>query len=190
MGNKNIQVKDCTIRRVDSDQALQEHLPALITLLQSCVNDDPAQSSLGFLAPLSAKEATEYWTSISGSISGHTAQTALLVALADGIVLGTGQVARIQKATQSYRGEVRKVLVSSESRGFGLGRKMMAELERVAHEDMDLDILMLDTSTETPARGFYQKLGWTEWGTCPDYSFSADGVQKHSATFFFKRLTG
>lgn len=188
MDRNSAQVDDCVFQKVESDQALEQHLPSLTALLQSCVNDDPSQSSIGFLAPLSASEAAEYWCSLSEAISGPNAPTVMLVALVNGTLLGTAQVASIQKATHSYRGEVRKVLVSTKARGLGLGRKLMAELERVACEDMSLEILTLDTSTKTPARGFYQRLGWTEWGTCPDYSFSADGIQKLDATFFYKKL--
>ncbi|KAL2205885.1 putative histone acetyltransferase [Sarocladium strictum] len=177
----------CAISRIDSHDALQKHLPALRSLLQECVNDDPNMSSLGFLAPLTADAADEYWLSLSESITGPKPITVLLIAEANGQILATAQVARIPKETHDFRGEVRKLLVRTTTRGSGLGRRMMSELERVALEEMKLDTLSLDTDARTPAREFYQKLGWNEWGVFPQYAKSANG-ERHDCAFFCKRL--
>lgn len=177
----------CAISRIDSHDALQQHLPALRSLLQECVNDDPNMSSLGFLAPLTANTADEYWLSLEDSITGPKPITVLFIAEAEGQILATAQVARMTKETHDFRGEVRKLLVRTSTRGSGLGRRMMVELERVAVEEMKLDTLSLDTDARTPARGFYQKLGWNEWGIFPQFAKSATG-ERHDCAFFYKRL--
>ncbi|KAK0388101.1 hypothetical protein NLU13_4345 [Sarocladium strictum] len=177
----------CVISRLDSRDAVEKHLSGLTALLQNCVNDDPANSSLGFLAPLPAQAADAYWLSLPDSISGANPSTVLLIATLGDQLLGTAQIARIPKQTQDFRGEVRKLLVRSDTRGLGLGKRMMVEVERVATEEMKLDTLALDTDARSPARGFYHKLGWTEWGVFPLYAKAADGV-RHDCAFFLKRL--
>ena len=93
------------------------------------------------------------------------------------------QVGLIPKATHSHRGEVRKLLVHPAHRGRGLGRRMMEVAERAAREELGLEMLCLDTAQDTPAREFYLRLGWTEWGVCPSYACCADGT-KSDCSFF------
>lgn len=64
---------------------------------------------------------------------------------------------------------------------------MTGYVEYFAREDMGMTLVTLDTETDTPARAFYNGLGWTEWGTCPDYAAFAD-INLGSATFFRKSL--
>jgi GNAT superfamily N-acetyltransferase len=187
MTGQDVTAPKYTISRIESREALEKYLPELSALLQSCTNDDPAISSLGFLAPLSARDADEYWLSLSDTIGGPDATTVLLIATNEERFLATGQVTRMTKQTHSFRGEVRKLLVQSNTRGLGLGKAMMVEIERVAKQEMGLDLLALDTDARTPARGFYQRLGWNEWGVFPNYAKSANGV-RHDCAFFCKEL--
>jgi GNAT superfamily N-acetyltransferase len=103
------------------------------------------------------------------------------------IVIATVLVAQMAKETHSFRGEVRKLLVHPAHRRGGLGRRMMQAAERLAREDMGLEVLTLDTATRTGAREFYRRQGWTEWGVCPDYARGADG-RKGECSFFVKML--
>ncbi|KAI3395193.1 hypothetical protein diail_1687 [Diaporthe ilicicola] len=155
-----------TISRLSGPADIETHLPSLRTLLQSCVNPDPSTSSIGFLAPLSDAGADQYWRSLGASISA-----------------GTGHLF----ATHAHRGEVAKLLVRPSSRRRGLGGAMMRHLEAFARHELGLRVLTLDTETDTPARAFYGRAGWAEWGTCPDYAAFADG-RLGNATFFFKAL--
>lgn len=63
----------------------------------------------------------------------------------------------------------------------------MGHAEGFARRELGLRVLTLDTETDTPARDFYGRVGWEEWGTCPDYAAFADG-RLGSARFFVKAL--
>lgn len=189
------------IARLSTANDIEAHLPSLRTLLQSCVNPDPPTSSIGFLAPLSGADADRYWRALGNSgLADGTCY--LFVALLtpggpDGGDRGTTggeeevaaavQLLTIPKATHAHRGEVAKLLVRPARRRSGLGRAMMEHVETFARTVLGLRVLTLDTETETPARAFYSRIGWTEWGTCPDYAAFADG-RLGSATFFVKAL--
>ncbi|KAI1284041.1 acyl-CoA N-acyltransferase [Xylaria sp. FL0933] len=176
------------ISRVQSPSTLTKYLPSLQHLLQRCVNDDPAGSSIGFLAPLSDDIATKHWLDLQSSISGPRPENTLLVATVGAdFVIASVVISRALKQTHAYKGEIRKLLVHPDFRRSGLGRRMMEEAERVAREELGIELLLLDTATAMPARLFYLKEGWTEWGICPEYAMDAVG-NKHECSFFFKRL--
>ncbi|KAF3761657.1 hypothetical protein M406DRAFT_64831 [Cryphonectria parasitica EP155] len=167
---------------------VESRLPSLRTLLQSLVNDDPAASSIGFLAPLSDADADEYWRSVAAKLD-TVPQTCYLFVVwgSDALdIMGTVQLQLMPKATHAHRAEIAKLLVRPSAQRRGLGRKMMDHVEDVARGS-DIQLLTLDTKTETPARAFYERTGWTVWGTCPEYAAFADG-RLGSTTFFYKSL--
>ncbi|KAJ0106790.1 hypothetical protein J7T55_001314 [Diaporthe amygdali] len=179
-----------SISRLSTIADIEAHLPSLRALLQSCVNPDPPTSSIGFIAPLSDAEADQYWRSLGTSL-GITNHLFILTGPGDRDggpeVTATVQLLRIPKATHAHRGEVAKLLVLPTHQRSGLGRTMMEHVEGYARDTLGLRVLTLDTETDTPARRFYSRTGWTEWGTCPDYAAYADG-RPGSATFFVKSL--
>lgn len=166
---------------------VKAHLPSLRSLVQSCVNLDPSISSIGFLAPLSDADADDYWMTVSGKLSKAHHLFTLTDPAASEEILATVQLVTVLKPTHAHRGEVAKLLVRPSARRRGLGRVMVEHVEKFAREDMGMTLLTLDTETNTPARAFYRGIGWTEWGTCPDYAAYADG-KLGSATFFRKNL--
>ncbi|KAF4332443.1 acetyltransferase [Fusarium beomiforme] len=176
-----------TIHRVSTPEQLEQWTPSLTTLLLSCINDDPPASSLGFRAPLSTAKATEFWSSLSPQLFGETPRTTLFVLARDATAIGTMQLVTHPKETHSHKVEVGKLLVSEKERSHGLGRKLMQVAEKFAKEELGKTMVMLDTATKSPARGFYVKLGYTEWGVCPQYAESADG-HLHDTSFFYKFL--
>ncbi|KAI9172749.1 Acetyltransferase [Paramyrothecium foliicola] len=169
-------------------------LPGLRRLLQSCVNPDPTSSSIGFRAPLSDADATEYWTSLwTNSLAASPrpgAPVLLFVVTPAGSathqVLGSVQLACNPKQTHSHKAEVVKLLVHPDARGQGMATKLMNNLEHVAL-GLGRTMLVLDTATKTPARQFYLNAGWREWGICPDYATSAVG-NLEDCSFFCKFL--
>jgi GNAT superfamily N-acetyltransferase len=180
------------ITKFQDASAIEKYLASLQRLLQACVNDEPAMSSIGFLYPLSDHAAIDYWLHLFPAALGPSPETTLLIATvptADdpAAVVATVQIARMTKETHSYKGEVRKLLVHPAQRRGGVGRRLMAEVERLARDDLGLEMLVLDTATETPARDFYARTCWTEWGVCPAYAKYADGT-KGDCTFFVKML--
>ena len=172
------------LQHVNTPEALEHWSPSLANLLQSCVNDDPPSSALCFHAPLSTTKASAFWLALSSQLS---TTTPLFVLARGSTVVGTVQLVTYAKATFAHKVEIAKLLVSEKERGFGLGRKLIEFSERYAKDVLGKSMVMLDTASETPARGFYLKLGFTEWGVCPNYATSADG-HLHDCSFFFKFL--
>lgn len=192
------QVADLAITQVRDAANIERLLPSLRRLLQSCVNDDPSASSLGFFAPLTDHQASDYWLQLLPSAMGPNPPTTLLVMTDPGgtdnddrggrpFLVGTVQIGRIPKATHSHRGEIRKLLIHHACRGRGIGRRLMEAAEDVARRDLGLEVLVLDTAKRTPARDFYLSTGWREWGVCPIYAMAADGT-KDDCSFFVKTL--
>ncbi|KAF4432124.1 hypothetical protein F53441_13843 [Fusarium austroafricanum] len=179
--------KGLTIHHVNSTEMLERWIPSLVELLQSCVNDDPASSSIGFRAPLSESKAREFWNSLSTQLFGDQARINLLVLVREDVTIGTIQLVTHPKETHAHKVEVGKLLISEKERSHGLGRRLVEVSERFAREKLGKTMVLLDTATNTPARGFYLKLGYTEWGICPQYAESADG-NLHDCSFFYKFL--
>ncbi|KAE9582315.1 hypothetical protein CGMCC3_g1830 [Colletotrichum fructicola] len=180
------------ISQIISTEALEFWTPSLSDLLQLCVNLDPETSSIGFRAPLSEEDATAYWTSLSSDVSGADPLVYLFVVKGpaksnDNNTLATFQLGQNPKETHKHKIEVRKLLVHPAQRGGGIGRKLMDFAERFARDGLGKTMILLDTASETPARGFYLKLGYVEWGVCPAYAQNALG-RLHDCSFFLKML--
>ena len=185
---------DLTIVRLTGSEDVVRHLSSLRTLLQSCVNPEPAKSSIGFRAPLIDAEADEYFTECARKLGAEPLSFYMFVLLGTNgtgspdpqPVLGTVALNTNPKATHGHRAEVSKLLVRSDEQRRGYGKLLMAHVEHFAQAELGKDVLILDTSTELPARAFYNRIGWTEWGTCPEYAELADG--RRTATTFFVKL--
>lgn len=183
------------ITQITCQDDLEKFLPSLRRLLLECVNVDPASSALCFLAPISDDNADAYWRSLWPHISATPPLISLFV-LTRGTpevsrtlpnVIGTVHLASSPKQTHAHKAEVLKLLVSSAERGSGLGHLLMRHLEDFARDTLGKSVLLLDTATATPARAFYLKSGWTEWGVCPSYAAYADGTLG-DCSFFVKQL--
>lgn len=191
---------------IESLAQLRPHVPSLTSLLQSCVNPSPHSSSIGFRAPLSSADAAAYWYSLADKLvdePGRPPTVYLFVVTELGRhglfrqengdclppppVLATVQIHLVPKETHRHRAEVAKLLVTADARGRGLGRDLMKFIEEFARSTLKREMLTLDTATETGAREFYNRIGYTEWGTCPSYADFADG-KRGDATFFVKFL--
>ncbi|KAH6692293.1 hypothetical protein F5X68DRAFT_258981 [Plectosphaerella plurivora] len=168
---------DLLITQITCHEDLERALPSLRLLLQECVNVDPSSSALCFLAPISDHDTDAYWRSLWPQISANPPLVSLFVITkraSDG-------------APNLANAEVLKLLISSTERGQGLGHLLMRHVEAFARDSMNKSVLLLDTATGTPARAFYLKSGWTEWGVCPTYAAYADGTLG-DCSFFIKQL--
>jgi GNAT superfamily N-acetyltransferase len=185
-----IRSQACTITYLNTSGSILTHLPQLCLILQDCVNEG---SSIGFLGPLSLREAEKYWTQVAETIMKGNLHLFILTASAISLepdtpptILGTIQLSTIPKATHLHRAEVIKLLVSPLSRRLGIARKLMEYIEDFARET-GRTMLSLDTATGSAAVEMYRRLGWEEWGTCKDYASWPDG-SRCDATFFRKDL--
>ncbi|KAI1854461.1 hypothetical protein JX266_000579 [Neoarthrinium moseri] len=176
------------ITRIGSPVQFDKYRVALRNLLQLCVNPDPVNSSIGFRAPLADVEAESYWKSLSAKLDVTPITVHLFVLSAtqsSADVLATVQIFTIPKITHRHRAEIAKLLVHPSARRKGIATILMDFVEEFARDELGTEMLTLDTASETPAMAFYERSGWKQWGTCPEYAEYADG-RRCDATFFHK----
>lgn len=177
----------CQITEITSPDAFLIFKHQLTKILQDCVDEG---SSIGFLAPLSVKDAQTYWNQVSDLVGKGTLHLFIFTSTSNSNpaprILGTVQLLLTPKVTHLHRAEVVKLLVSPSARRLGIARKLMKHVEKFAKET-GRDMLTLDTATKSPALEMYRTLGWEEWGTCKGYACWPDG-SRCDATFFRKEL--
>jgi ribosomal protein S18 acetylase RimI-like enzyme len=156
-------------------------LPQLITLLQDAVADG---ASLGFLAPLPDDDARSYWKRVIDDVARKT--QVLLVALEDGQIIGSVQLALATKPNALHRCEVQKLCVHTAARKRGVGRALMIAVEDAARQ-AHRTLLVLDTRRGDPADHLYASLGYTVAGTIPRFTLDTDG-QFHDTVLLYRDL--
>lgn len=154
---------------------------ALAALLTDSVDGG---ASVGFLPPLDAPTAEQYWMGVADAIDA--ADRKLFAVWADGVLAGVVQLQRSATPNGRHRGEVMKLMVHSRFRGRGFAVRLMAAAEQEAGRQ-GLSLLVLDTRHGDVAEGLYRKLGWQEAGVVPRYARGADGAL-HATVFFYKEL--
>jgi len=101
--------------------------PMLTSLLYQAVNGG---SPLGFLPPLSALEAHNYWLSLAPELQSGT--RLLLVAFTRQGPAGSAQLVLSTTPNGRHRAEIQKLFVAAEVRGNGVGRALVAALHYAA----------------------------------------------------------
>jgi GNAT superfamily N-acetyltransferase len=171
---------DVTYEIVDGN-GFDALVPALAEILSDAVDSGAA---VNFLRPLPVADAEAWWRSRSADVAREAIRP--IVARLDGELVGVVLLVPSPKQNSPYRADVQKVLVHRRARGRGIGSGLMAALEGVAR-GAGCWLLILDTYTGSDADRMYRRLGWTPFGTVPDYAFDTDGVPA-AATFFYKDL--
>jgi GNAT superfamily N-acetyltransferase len=90
-------------------------------------------------------------------------------------------------ANAPHRAEVQRVAVAERARGTGVGRRLMAAVEKAALE-RGLTLLWLTTHDGSEACGFYEAVGYGKLGVVPDYSLRPDGTLSPGA--FYSKVLG
>ncbi|SEE21503.1 GNAT family N-acetyltransferase [Streptomyces sp. NBC_01420] len=139
-------------------------------------------SSVGFLAPLDRAAAAEWWRARAASV--EAGQLEVWIARDGERIAGTIGLVRAPLPNARHRAEVAKLMVRPSARGRGLGRELLAAVERAAAEE-GVTLLVLDTESGSPAERLYRAAGWTECGSVPDYAADPAGVLKPT-TFYYK----
>lgn len=169
------------IRRLDGDDT-RRAVDDLAAVLFDCVDGG---ASVGFVAPFTRGDAAAYFTSVVPEVD---AGVRILLAAYDGDGLaGTVQLLPAWQPNQPHRAEVTKLLVHRRTRGQGVGRRLMEQLESEA-QNAGRWLLVLDTVTGSAAYRLYERLGWTAVGAIPGYALYPDGSPCET-TFFYKNLT-
>jgi GNAT superfamily N-acetyltransferase len=110
----------------------------------------------------------------------------VLVAEHAGEVVGMAHVAPSRAANAPHRAEVQRVAVADHVRGSGVGRLLMAAVEKEARA-RGLTLLWLTTHDGSAAASFYETVGYTRMGVMPNYSRRPDGTLSAGA-FFYRDL--
>jgi GNAT superfamily N-acetyltransferase len=164
-----------TIRRASTltDREVEELAEILVGVVA-------AGASVGFIPPLDVAGAAAYWRRVLQP------GVVLLLAEADGRIIGTGQLELALRPNGRERAEVCKVLVHPDAQGRGIGRAIMAALESEARRS-GRRLLHLDTAEGDRANRLYRRMGYTELGTIPGWAIGADG-RARGTTIYFKQL--
>lgn len=154
---------------------------ALGALLQDAV---ASGASLGFWTPLGDVAAAGYWEEVREAMpTGHTR---VLVARFDGAIVGCVVIVAGEKENARHRADVAKLMVHTEYRRHGLGRRLMEAAEQEGRK-MGKSLLVLDTRTGDPAEILYVREGWRCAGVVPRYTNERDGAF-HDTSIFYKHL--
>lgn len=167
------------LRRVHAGEAAL--LEPLAELLIDAVHSG---ASVGFLAPLAASTAQDYWRGVLQSVGESLL---LWVAELDGRIVGSVQLALCEKENGRHRGEVQKLFVHRSARGHGIATQLMALVETEAR-GRNRTLLVLDTLLGSQAEDVYRHLGWARAGEIPQYAAAPDG-EIFPTVVYFKALT-
>jgi GNAT superfamily N-acetyltransferase len=168
------------IVRCSAEQA-EEHIGELAGLLIDAVDSG---ASVGFLPPLDEAEALSYWRSVIAAI--REGSRILLVALEDGLIQGSVQIALEMRANGNHRAEAMKLFVHRRARRRGLAKALMAEVETTARR-LGRTLLVMDTRQGGEAEKMCESLGYIRFGEVPGYARSGDG-RLHTTVFFYRQM--
>ena len=171
---------DVTIRALTEEET-RACLPALAEILSDCVEGG---ASVGFMQPFPPQAALPFWEAVAAAVGRD--ETVLIVAEADGRLVGTVQLGIGTMPNQPHRADLKKLLVHRQARGLGLARRLMERAEAEAMK-RGRRVLVLDTATGEPAEAIYERFGWLRAGVVPDYALMPDG-RYCATTFFYKHL--
>lgn len=168
--------------RATLDQ-FDQHFDELVEILQLTVNNGAA---VGFIAPLSADRASQFWRqNIRPEI--ESGGRALFLAVEDGKAVGTAQLILAMPDNQPHRGEVSKMMVHPDHRRKGIANQLIARLEEEARGNHRWQIT-LDTRTGGGAEPFYHRMGYKVAGIIPNYGKNATDENFHATTYMYKTI--
>ena len=141
----------------------------LAEVLKACVDDGAV---VGFLAPLPIEKARAFWRERASEVAA--ARRVILAAWVDGEIAGCLQLDLDVPENQMHRAEVRQLLVHPEFRRRGVGRELMARIDRAATAH-GRRLLVLRTWPGGPAETIVRSLGWQFVGVIPGYAMRPTG---------------
>ncbi len=143
-------------------------------LIDCWVDVTNAGGAAGFpFPPIDAQQAAPALDAILTNLAPNTCR--LLVALAEGEVVGWLNIRRDPFALIAHWGTLHHVQTHPRVRGRGIGVALMARARQVAREEMDLEHLHLAARGGVGLEHFYGRLGWKEIGRWPDALRLASG---------------
>jgi len=143
-------------------------------------------AGVSFFVPFSLDEARAFWRdAVLPAIGARTRR--VVVARADGRIVGTAQLVLSMPPNQRHRADVAKLLVHPTARRRGVARALMTALEAIAIEE-GRTLLTLDTVTGSAAEPLYLSLGYVAVGVIPRYARKALSEELEATTVMYKEL--
>jgi len=158
-----------------------ELFSGLVELLQDAV---ASGASVGFLAPLSTKDARNYWAEALEEVG--QGMRVILIATANHDVAGCVQLLLSSTANARHRAQVQKLLVHQRARRHGLGRELLGAIEKMAVAK-GRSLLVADTPTGGAGEKLYTAASYARVGAIPRYLRGPDG-NFHATTIFYREL--
>ncbi len=173
------------VTRLEVDRLTGARADAVVEELAALLVDTvDGGASIGFLAPLDRVAAVGWWK--ERAVAAATGQLAVWTAHDGDRVVGTVSLAYPDKPNSRHRAELVELMVHRDARGQGLGRLLLAVAEQAATE-AGVNLLHLDTETDSPAERLYRTAGWTVAGVIPDYAANPSGVLRPT-TLYYKHV--
>jgi GNAT superfamily N-acetyltransferase len=115
--------------------------------------------------PIARGEVVEAVDRLFDDVAGGG--TSVLVAEDDTGVAGWVAVVRNEHPLTRHWGSVQRLQTHPRARGRGIGRALLAEVERLAREELGLERLHLEVRGGMGLEAFYRHVGWREVGRWP-----------------------
>ena len=170
-----------SIRELDAGE-VAARLDELSAILEEAV---ALGASVNFMAGFSREDGRAYWAAQLPGLADGSRR--LVVAEAEGLLLGTVMLTFAAQPNAPHRADVGKMLVAASARRLGVGRRLLDRAEEVARA-AGRTLLLLDTETGSAAESLYRACGWTPFGVVPAHAFRPDGASLGDTTFFYKVL--
>lgn len=167
----------CPLDAIEAEARLDELAAVLVDAVAH-------GASVNFMAGFTADEGRAFWRGQSPGLRAGSTQ--LLVAEADGQIVGTVLLFLAHQPNGPHRAEIGKMLVLSKARRQGLGRSLLAAAESAAKE-AGRTLLLLNTETGSGGDRLYRVNGWTPLGDIPDHAYRPNG-RLADTTVLFKVL--
>lgn len=152
-------------------------IEALAALLVDAVDSG---ASVCFRRPLSLASAAAWWRR---TLIEAEPRAVFLAARADDEILGSVHLVPAWAPNARHRAQVAKLLVHRGARRRGIGRALMAGIERHAAAG-GFSLLTLDTRRGDAGEQLYRSLGWTPAGIIPGYAIDHDGRPNDNVVFY------
>ncbi|MEA3200324.1 MAG: acetyltransferase [Thermoplasmata archaeon] len=159
-------------------EGIRTETAAWVELLADAV---ASGGGLGFLPPVPRAEGEAYFARVADEVEAGT--RIVLVARLHGALVGSAQLDLCMRPNGMHRAEAQKVMVHRRARRRGIGRALMAAVDREALA-RGRTTLYLDTFAHQEARRMYEACGWTHAGDIPAFSVTAEGTLGTTSLYY------
>lgn len=164
-------------------ESIAGNLDKLAELLLDGVNSG---ASISFIQPFDIEQATSFWrNTVMPSVA--SGERVLFIAKAGQELVGTVQLIVELPPNQAHRCEVSKLMVDSQQRGKGTGKRLMLHVLEYA-QSIGKSLITLDTRTDDVSEKLYQSIGFEIAGVIPSFAKDPDSDTLSGTTYMYKHL--